>query len=238
LTASIWAVEPGTDVDRPQVADPVTTAIPEPADGVRAVPGVPMRPVPAPATNGTVPAHPVPPDTVPTIGVDPGSKWTSAVLRVGEYGVTGWTLGPVDRLGRPDRNALNDPDDWESFSRYTNRLISHLEELVAYAEHEYGGVRIAIEVAVVPSGWQPTSRGQNRLPLTDVLLPRQVAAAVLGAFPNAKLVPPARYGSRSAEVPPELKGRRQPHWGPNETVRGERDHEQAAYLVAGQGARQ
>lgn len=239
MTRAYWAVDGAGDLDQAQSFDPATIPAAAGGLGVQALPGVPLRPTaPLVAPGGGVARIPLPTGTVPTIGIDPGSKWTAAVLRVGNAAITGWTLGPVDRLGRPDRHALNNPDDWPAFSRYTNRLISHLEELVAYAEAVYGAVRIAIEIAVVPSGWQPTGGGKNRLPLADVLLPRMIAAAVLGAFPDARLVPPDKYGSRAAEVPAELRGRRPAHFGPNETPRGERDHEQAAWHVAGVGAEQ
>jgi hypothetical protein len=236
-SSTYWGLE-ADELDTPQAADPATIPAPVDEPVLRAVPGVPLRPVAAPATNGAVPAHTLPDGVVPTIGIDPGSKWTAAVLRVGEYAVTGWTLGPVNRNGVLDRDALMDPDNWDAFARYVNRLISHIEELVSYAEQQYKGVRVAVEVALIPVSWQPGNRGKSKLPLVDVLIPRQIVSAVIGAFPNARLVPPDNYSSRSDAAPRETKGRRLSHWGPNETVRGERDHEQAAFFVAGEGARQ
>ena len=170
---------------------------------------------------------------IPAVGVDPGSRWTGAVLRVGDVAVTGWTLGPVNRLGQRDRAALDNVDNWEAFRRYVDRLIAHLDDLVTYGETEYGPVRIAVEVPHTPIGWQAGNRGTNKLPLNDVFLPRQIASALIGCYPNAVLVPPGKYGQRADEVPAVLRGRRPADWGPNETPRGERDHEQSAYFVSG-----
>ncbi|WP_157985252.1 hypothetical protein [Lentzea terrae] len=174
-----------------------------------------------------------------TIGVDPGQTWTAAVLRVGDAGVHGWTMGPVDRFGVVMRAALNEVDDWEAFARYTARLVDGLVELVDFAMAQYGEVRVAVEVPHVPIGYQPgSSKRFQKLPLRDWIIPRQVAAAVIGQFPEAKTVRPDGYGSRPAsEYPQELRGKRPPSWGPNETPRFERDHERAAYDVAGVAAR-
>lgn len=60
------------------------------------------------------------------------------------------------------------------------------------------------------------------------------AAAVLGAYPTARPVQPDHLGRRPAgEYPVELRGTRPPSWGPCEARGGERDHERAAYDVAG-----
>ncbi|MFI6100825.1 hypothetical protein ACIA8G_35195 [Lentzea sp. NPDC051213] len=176
---------------------------------------------------------------LPTIGVDPGQTWTAAVLRVGDAGVHGWTMGPVDRFGVIQRDALNDPDNWEAFARYTARLVDGLVELVEFAIARFGEVRVAVEVPRVPIGYQPgSSKRFQRLPMQDWMIPRQVAAAVIGQFPEARVVFPDGFGSRPAsEYPQELRGRRSPEWGPNETPRRERDHERAAYDVAGVAAR-
>lgn len=191
--------------------------------------------------TGAHPALPVPQrpaDHLAVIGVDPGQTWTAAVLRVGDWADHGWTMGPVDRSGQLDRGALNDVDDWGALARYVQRLTRALDDLVEYAISKYGSVRVGIEVPVVPTGWQPGSTRQNRLPMRDWLVPRHVAAAVLGAYPNARLVLPDGHGRRPAgEYPQEMRGARPPGWGPNETPKRERDHERAAYDVAGQAAR-
>jgi hypothetical protein len=177
----------------------------------------------------TLPAPP------PTIGVDPGQTWTAAVLRVGDAAVHGWTMGPTDRTGTVLRDALNEVDAWEPFARYAARLVTGLDDLADYATSRWGEVRIGVEVPGVPIGWRPGSAAKfQRLPMRDWLIPRQVAAAVLGAFPAAKLVVPDHLGRRPArEYPVELRGTRPPTWGPCEARGGERDHERAAYDIAG-----
>lgn len=178
----------------------------------------------------------------PTIGVDPGQTWTAAVLRVGDYAAYGWTMGPTAPSGEVLRGALNDPDNWIAFARYTQRLTTALDELVAYAHQEYGEVRIGIETPVLPIGYRTDKTAGHpkfqRLAPKDWIVTRQVAAAVLGAYPTARVVTPDKLGRRpAAEYPRELRGTRPPHWGPNEYRNGERDHERAAYDIAGLAAR-
>jgi hypothetical protein len=189
------------------------------------------------AANEPAPAWPtVPAPTLPpTIGVDPGQTWTAAVLRVGDAPVHGWTMGPVDRFGVVIRGALNQVDNWDAFARYAARLIAGLDELAAYANGRWGEVRVGIEIPGVPIGWQPGSAPKfQRLPMRDWLIPRQVAAAVIGAYPAARLIRPDGLGRRPAgQYPKDLRGVRPPDWGPCEAPKGERDHERAAYDVAG-----
>jgi hypothetical protein len=173
----------------------------------------------------------------PTIGVDPGAVWTAAVLRVRDQAVHGWTIGPLDRFGLPARRALSDPDDWAALHRYLARVIDNLDELVDYARRHYGAVRVGIETPKVPVGYQPGSGKYNRLPLVVWLVPKLVTAGVLAVFPDARRVLPDHLAQRpTAEYPRELRGSRPPEWGPNETPKHERDHERAAYDVAGLAA--
>jgi hypothetical protein len=128
-------------------------------------------------------------------------------------------------------------DNWEHFALYAHRLRRALDELVDWAVGRFGEVRVAVEVPGVPIGYQAGSGSKfQRLPLRDWIVPRQVAAAVLGGFPEAKVVRPDGYGRRRlGEYPIELRGRRPPSWGINEARQGERDHERAAFDVAGAG---
>jgi hypothetical protein len=195
-------------------------------------------PGPAAATNTALFGSAALPTALPTVGVDPGQTWTAAVLRVGDTAVHGWTLGPVDHQGRLFRGALNEPDDWRSFAWYVARLIPALDELVGYAIHHYGRVRVAVECPLIPVGFLD-GRKQQRMPLRDWVVPRQVTAAVMGAYPDARPVRPDHMGRRHAdEYPADLRGKRPSGWGPNEARRGERDHERAAYDIAGIGAMQ
>lgn len=176
---------------------------------------------------------------MPTIGVDPGQTWTAAVLRVADQGIHGWTLGPAMIDGLTRRAALAEVDNWDAFAAYVARLVDALDDLVEYAVRRFGEVRVAVEVPSVPIGWQPGGHKRfQRLPMRDWVIPRQVAAAVLGQYPTAKVIRPDGFGARPAsEYPHELRGRRPPGWGPNETPRRERDHERAAFDVAGVAAR-
>ncbi|RJQ70555.1 hypothetical protein D5S17_28925 [Pseudonocardiaceae bacterium YIM PH 21723] len=197
-------------------------------------------PTGVPPTPAAPPAAPVrPPDlgTPPCIGVDPGAKWTAAVLRVGDYAEHGWTMGPIDRRGVLDSAALDDVDDWYAIQRYMVKMLTGLDQLVDYATDRYGAVRVGVETPKVPVGYQPNSRLANRLPMGEWLLPKLFTAAVIGAYPASRLVLPDKLGRRPAtEYPRELRGTRPPGWGPNEARRGERDHERAAYDIAGLAA--
>jgi hypothetical protein len=170
-----------------------------------------------------------------TIGVDPGQTWTAAVLRVADFGVHGWTIGPTDQHGTVRRDLLNALDNWDAFSRYVVRLVDALDELVSYAERTYGEVRVAVEVPHVPVGFADGgARRFQRMRLCDWVMPRQVASAVLGQYPEARTVEPDGHGARPAgEYPKELRGTRPPQWGRCEAPRGDRQHERAAYDVAG-----
>jgi hypothetical protein len=126
--------------------------------------------------------------TLAVIGIDPGARWTAAVLRIGDYASYGWTYGPVNRIGELDAAALANPDDWAAFGRYAGRVLDALGKLVAEAEQHYGAVRVAIEAMHVPVGWLSVGHGRyNRLPLIDWLTPTRMVAAVLGAYPDARL---------------------------------------------------
>lgn len=167
------------------------------------------------------------------LGIDPGSRWTAGVLRVGDQAVTGWTVGP----GSPtDADALDDPDDVAAMGRYLARIMERVDETLVLAEDRgYEQRRMAVEVTKVPVGWRHGSRTKIQLP--NWLIPRQVAIALQGAFPTVRLVLPDGHGRAPLdEYPVELRRRRPPGWGPNETTKGERDHERAAYDVAGVAA--
>jgi hypothetical protein len=148
-------------------------------------------------------------------------------------------MGPVDKYGGIDRAALNEVDNWDAFRRYVDRLVDAMDSLVNYAEGKYGRVRVAVEVPKVPIGYQQVNgaRKFQKLPLADWIIPRQVAAAIIGQYPDAKLVRPDGLGRRLADTyPKELRGTRPEGWGPNETPKRERDHERAAYDIAGVAA--
>jgi hypothetical protein len=182
------------------------------------------------------------------LGIDPGRRWTAGVLRVGTAAVHGWTLGPVDEVGRPSPAAADNVHDLAAFGRYMGRLVDMIEATMDQ-HRATGRVHLAIEVVVPPGG---------RIALADWLIPRQIVAGVLTFDPRATLIRPDAHGKAhydrdgrgrlvrartvSAHYPPALwpakgtTGGRPSTWGPNEARRGERDHERAAYDIAGEAA--
>ena len=169
------------------------------------------------------------------LGIDPGRRWTAGVLRVGSDALWGWTVGPVDAAGRPDASAVDEVDDVAAFARYMRRVLDHIE--AALDRHE-GRVYLACEVIVPPLG--------RRIPMADWLIPRQILAGLLAFDPGTLLIRAAGHGKArpvTEHYPAALwpakgrRGGRPAHWGPCEARRGERDHERAAYDIAGAGAR-
>ncbi|GAA1590935.1 hypothetical protein GCM10009678_86510 [Actinomadura kijaniata] len=184
----------------------------------------------------------VPPSPVAVLGIDPGRKWTAGVLRVGARALHGWTLGPVDAGGAPDAAAVDNVHDVAAFARYAARILDAVEETVAAAPGlgAAGRVWLACEIVLPPTG------RNSRIALADWLIPRQMLAAIVAHDPRTVLVPLAEHGKRrplTEHYPAEFwpaKGRtggRPASWGPCEARRGERDHERAAFDVAGAAAR-
>lgn len=188
---------------------------------------------------------------VAVLGIDPGRRWTAGVLRVGAAVVDGWTLGPVDAAGRPSPAAVDDVHDLTAWARYMARLVDAIEATGERHQAAGGGrVYLACEVVVPPGG---------RIPLADWLVPRQILAGLLAFDPATTLVKPGPHGKAhydpdargklrrarpvSANYPPELcpaagrTGGRPASWGPCEARRGERDHERAAFDIAGAAAK-
>ncbi|XVQ16365.1 hypothetical protein ACQP1W_52470 (plasmid) [Spirillospora sp. CA-255316] len=173
---------------------------------------------------------------VAVLGVDPGRRWTAGVLRVGREALHGWTVGPVDASGRPDSAAVDNAHDLVAWARYMARIVDMIEDTMARAPAG-GRVALACEVVIPPGG--------RRIALADWLVPRQIVAAVLGYDPRTVLIRPDRHGQArpvAEHYPPALwpakgaLGGRPASWGPNEARRGERDHERAAYDIAGAAA--
>jgi hypothetical protein len=170
-------------------------------------------------------------EPLPVIGVDPGSRWTAACLRVGDEPVYGWTLGPVDARGVVMPTALDDPDDLLAKARYFERISDLLERDIEQATTRYGRVGLAIEAIRIPP---PARYGRSKLRLVDWLTPHCLVIALLTGFPDAVLVETNGHGAGLvAEYPAELGRKRPSWWGPNEARRGERQHERAAYDIAG-----
>jgi hypothetical protein len=172
------------------------------------------------------------------LGVDPGSRWTAGVLRYGEAALYGWTVGPRDAAGDRDRTALDDADDVAAVSRYLARIVEMIDSTLDRAEKVHGltVLRLAVETIAVPIGYAKGGR-RSSIAVVDWLVPRQVVIGVLAVYPDARIVLPDAHGRAALDTyPVQLRRRRPPDWGPNETVRGERDHERAAYDIAGVAA--
>lgn len=157
------------------------------------------------------------------------------MLRVGSAAVTGWTLGPTTVDGRRDPAALEDPDDLEAVARYLSRVLGAIEVTVDRAVRESGECLVAVEGIAVPVSHRHGRR--SRISLVDWMTPRAVALTVLTVW-DAVLVPPGGHGRAPLDdYPAALRRRRPEDWGPCEAPRGERDHERAAWDVAGAAAR-
>jgi hypothetical protein len=212
------------------------------------------EPVSAPAPGSTL--H-VP--TVPTIAVDSGSVWTGALVRIGTQALDGVTLGLLDAHGQPltahYRNLCSEAltDFWRSFLDDREALRATrdrvLDQIDAWWErffpeaHAAGadGFRVVVETAKLP-----TKIGRSsRVPLRDHMLPRELAAAISARFSGAVLIEPNSHGGRHLVsnggtgkpgdyYPRSLIGPRPRHWGLSEHPKRVRDHEQAAYTLAGE----
>jgi hypothetical protein len=146
---------------------------------------------------------------------------------------------------------MDNVHDMVAWARYMVRLVDVIEATIE--QHRVSGgrrVHLACEMVIPPGG---------RIALADWLIPRQIVAGLLAYDPGVMLIRPDAHGKAhydrggngrlvrarpvSAHYPPELwptkghVGGRPASWGPNEARRGERDHERAAYDVAGAAAR-
>ncbi|WP_157429802.1 hypothetical protein [Actinomadura oligospora] len=168
------------------------------------------------------------------LGIDPGRRWTAGVVRLGDEALYGWTVGPVDESGRLSPAAVDNVVDMAAFGRY---LIRVMGEIQTSARHAPGGrIKLACKVITPPVG---------RITLAAWLIPRQVVAGVLGFAPDTMLIRPDGHGKRrpvTEHYPTALwpacgpRRNRPATWGPCEAPRGERDHERAAYDIAGVAA--
>ncbi|MEU8347840.1 hypothetical protein AB0C74_39600, partial [Spirillospora sp. NPDC048832] len=137
--------------------------------------------------------------------------------------------------GQPDAAAADDVHDVAAWGRYMRRVLDMVE---ATTDRAGGPVYLACEVIVPPGG--------RRIALADWLIPRQLCAGLVAYDPGAVLIRANNHGKRrplNVHYPPEFwprgstSGGRPASWGPNEARRGERDHERAAWDVAGAALR-
>lgn len=167
------------------------------------------------------------------IGVKPGWRWTSGVLRIGETAVDGFTLGPV---GTRRANDRMEPD---AIYGYTERIGFHLDAIYDRAvEMGHGRPGVAVELPTGPQG----GKGHTSV-LRAFLITWTVAWFVIGRF-DAVPIPADGNGRRHLPenggtgklgdyYPTALIRRRPETWTSNETDRNERGRERAAYDVAG-----
>lgn len=143
------------------------------------------------------------------VGVDPGGRSTGVVIRAGHTFIG-------RELIQRDGAALF-PD-----SSYILEVITAVRDAVEFVA---GPTRVAIEGVVHPTGHV------RMMNVSGLLGTAAVLGAVLGAFPDALVVPPGGHGSHGrTEYPAEL-------WGAAEkTGTGKYRHLRSAWDVAGVGA--
>jgi hypothetical protein len=175
-------------------------------------------------------------ETPVTLAFDPGSKFTAGLLREGAEAIDAFTLA----LAYPDAGDPNAVlDDHEALRAYTDRITE--QGLTLWDKH-YAGKPVRV---VIEAHNRPRRGGRyGNIPIRDWVIPRMVIAAVTSAFPGAVILPPQRAGGRhkvsnggtgrpADYYPAVLIGRRPTSWGLNEAHDRVRDHEQAAYTLAG-----
>lgn len=174
------------------------------------------------------------------LGVDPGWRWTGAVLVVDGLPVDGFTIGPTDADGRPFREAHDDMDD-VALGRYTERIGAHLDHL--YDKATALGCRVLVSVER-PTPVYGKKRFVSKLRAYQVT--RDVSWYVRGHYYG---VVPYRFdqdhphGKRHLEqyggtgklfdhYPRDLCWRRPKGWLVNEEPDTSRDHERSAFDIA------
>lgn len=176
-------------------------------------------------------------DVPPTLAFDPGSRFTAGLLREGADAIDGFTLAlgyPDD----PDPNAIL--DDHERLRVYRDRVT---DCGLALWDRHYGP---GVDVRVVVEATNRPKRGGRyaRVPVRDWVIPQLVVAAVTTCFTGCVILAPQGAGGRHKAsdggtgnprdyYPPSLIGPRPRGWETSEEPRGSRDHEQAAYTLAG-----
>ncbi|MGH8904052.1 MAG: hypothetical protein ACRDYA_20830 [Egibacteraceae bacterium] len=137
----------------------------------------------------------------------------------------------------PDPNAVL--DDHEALRTYTDRITDHA---VALWDTYYPGKPIRV---VVEATNRPRKGGSFvRIPIRDWAIPQRITTAITTCFTGAVLLPRQGVSGRHKAAnggtgnprdyyPTSLIGARPRGWDVNEAPRGSRDHEHAAYTLAG-----
>src|SRR5262245_1263109 len=164
-------------------------------------------------------------------------RWSSGILRLNDVAVDGFTIGPRDKHGRLSPEATDDCT-FGSAAIYGSYIVDWVEKLFGKAiELGLGEPLIAVEAPSPPQGFRD-------IPLRAWYVPTVVAAEVIGRFGAVSMIPADGNGKRhlpknggdgdmTAYYPDVLCRRRPADWLANEEPRTSRDHERAAYDVAG-----
>lgn len=192
------------------------------------------------------------PTVYPTVGVDPGQRWTGIAVRIDERCLDAVTLA---------RPAVSGDDDFARYGadRQFAGSVLDMIDLLLERHHDAGcdaatpwdatwettPWRIAIEGVQTA---QPYMGGKKVHYTRNVMWALAqlsiIYGAVIGHFPGAVVVRPGHFdelhlpryggnGNKATTYPKELL-RLRPRWfGPNDHPKGERRHEQAAWAIAG-----
>lgn len=178
------------------------------------------------------------------LGVDPGWRWTGAVLVVDGEPVDGFTLGPTDADGQPFRGA-HDKMDPAATRRYCDRIGAHLDRLYDGCVDRYGiHPLVGVETPTMPM--KAKNAGQYIARLRAFRITENVGYYVLGHYavveafrftedhPHGKrhLAEHGGTGKLFDHYPKDLCWRRPSGWLVNEETDTSRDHERSAFDVA------
>ncbi len=166
------------------------------------------------------------------IGVDPGWRWTAGVLRVGDDVIDGFTVGPV---GHRKANDTMAPVAMDNYTHQVGQALDYLWDIAVDLGHR---PRVAVEMPTMPTGSKSFVVKFRAYKVTN-----DVAWFVKGRYDavrvradgngNRHKIDHGGSGKLEDHYPASLIRRRQLA-GPCHAPRHERDHERAAYDVAGQ----
>jgi hypothetical protein len=192
------------------------------------------------------------PTVYPTIGIDPGQRWTGIAVRINDRCLDAVTLA------RPEGQENDDTSRYEADRSFAGQVLD-MVDLLLDRHHDAGvGAASDWEASWDTTPWrvaiegvrtaQPYMAGRKvhytRNVMWAITQLAVIYGAVIGHFPHAVVVRPAHFdelhlpkyggtGTKADTYPKELL-RLRPRWfGPNEHPRGERRHEQAAWAIAG-----
>lgn len=159
----------------------------------------------------------------PVLGVDPGGKSTGLAVRHG-----------AELLEHATVTRAADEDTVRGIGvgpAYLTAVLRRVAELL----EAHGCRLIAVEGVTKPNPHVTRRNGKSLTDPTGILGAAMVLGAVIGAHPEAVIVPPGGNGSRVlALYPLELVGSREAAAGRNRIGMGQLRHARSAFDVAGQ----